>query len=168
MSTPKIFLAFENKECHIKVKGRANFECSPPLRAVSANLDNNRISGLYVDLSVCSGMDSTFMGILAMIALKVKQLGITADIINAGENNIRLLTGLGLQKLFNFSEAVPGKNFNWDEKKSENSRIETAHTVLDAHQTLIDVDKENEKRFKNVVDFVKKDIEKEEKKDGEK
>jgi len=56
--------------------------------------------GLYVDLSECSGMDSTFMESLAMIALKVKQLGITADIINAGENNIKLLTGLGLQKLF--------------------------------------------------------------------
>lgn len=168
MSTPKIFLAFDKTECHVKVKGRANFECSPPLRAMSANLENNKITGLHVDLSECSGMDSTFMGILAMIALKVKQLGITADIINAGENNIRLLTGLGLQKLFNFTEVLPGKNFNWDEKKSDSSRHETAHTVLDAHQTLIDVDKENEKRFKNVVEFVKKDIENEEKKDDEK
>lgn len=161
MSAPKIFLAFENGECHIKVKGRANFECSPPLRGMANNLENNKISAMTIDLSECSGMDSTFMGMLAMIALKVKQLGITATILNAGETNMKLLAGLGLQKLFKFENNLPQNNINWTEGTKNATRIETAQTVLDAHETLMTVDDENIKRFKNVVEFIKKDIESE-------
>ncbi len=161
MSAPKVFLAFENGQCHIKVKGRANFECSPPLRAMAGSLENNKVSGMTIDLSECSGMDSTFMGILAMIALKVKHVGFTATIINAGDINTKLLTGLGLQKLFNFENSVPEHSYKWTEGDKSSTRIETAHAVLDAHQTLMNVDEGNVKRFKNVVEFVKKDIENE-------
>ena len=35
-----------------------------------------------------------------------------------------------------------------------------AHTVLEAHQTLMDVDEGNVKKFEKVVEMVQKDIEK--------
>ncbi len=161
MSAPKVFLAFDDGACHIKVKGRANFECSPPLRGMANNLDNNKLKALSIDLSECSGMDSTFMGILAMIALKVKQIGITATIMNAGDTNTKLLSGLGLQKLFAFENKIPSQDYKWTEGAKSATRVETAHTVLDAHETLMSIDDDNVKRFKNVVEFVKKDIDSE-------
>ena len=44
-------------------------------------------------------------------------------------------------------------------------KTEKAETVLIAHETLMEVDKQNIPKFQNVVDFVKKDLHKEDKKD---
>lgn len=166
MSVPKIFFALKDKEYHIKVKGRGNFECCPSLRAIVGSLDSNNLTTVNLDLSECSGMDSCFMGILGMIAVKAKQQGFSINIINPGDNNKKLLNGLGIQKLFNYLDIKEPETDDkkWVEETRGADRLETAHTVLDAHQALMDLDENNVKRFKNVVDFVKKDIENEEKK----
>ncbi len=169
MSAPKIFLALKNKEYHIKVKGRANFECCPSLRTIVGNFETSSIISVTIDLSECSGMDSCFMGILGMIAVKARQHGFVVNILNAGENNKKLLNGLGLQKLFTYIEKKEdeAEEKQWVEKTRGADRLETAHTVLDAHKTLMELDEDNVKRFKNVVEFVKKDIENEEKKQSD-
>ena len=165
MNNTKILLAFQNGEYLVKVKGRANFETSPPIRTMTKNLETNKPLGITFDLSECTGMDSTFMGILAMVALKAKNLGLTMKISGADENCRKLLNGLGLNKIFAYVDEASKDNVAWsDSGASASSRLETAKTVLEAHETLMNVDEENVKRFKNVVDFVKKDIESEEKK----
>jgi len=100
MKQAKVLIARDNGAYHIKVEGRATFECSPPLRNLANSLDAHDYQSIFIDLSSCVGMDSTFMGILAMIGLKAKKLGSSVRIVNANDSNKNLLNGLGLQKIF--------------------------------------------------------------------
>ena len=61
MKQAKVLIARSNAEYHIKVEGRANFECSPPLRNFAHSLDCQDCKAIFIDLSECAGMDSTFI-----------------------------------------------------------------------------------------------------------
>ena len=158
----KVLISRDNGEYHIKVEGRANFECSPPLRNFAHSLEDCK--GIFIDLSECAGMDSTFMGILAMLGLKAKKCGYTVSIVNADGNMKNLLNGLGIQKIFNYVEISEIESTQkWEDTGKSTDKTEKAETVLEAHETLMKVDKENIPKFKTVVDFVRKDLGKEDK-----
>lgn len=164
MKQAKVLIARKNGQYHIKVEGRATFECSPPLRNFANSLDEHDCKGIFIDLSGCVSMDSTFMGILAMVGMKAKKIASSVSIVNASENNKNLLNGLGLQKIFTYTTSSEIESQQrWMEAGSSSDKMEKAETVLEAHETLMEVDKKNIPKFQNVVDFVKKDIGKEEK-----
>ncbi|MFA6567609.1 MAG: STAS domain-containing protein [Victivallales bacterium] len=164
MKQVKVLIARDNGKYRIKVEGRANFECSPPLRNFAHSLECQDCREIFIDLSECVGMDSTFMGILAMMGLKAKKCGYTVNIVNADVNIKNLLNGLGLQKIFNYVEISEIElTQKWEDTGQSADKTEKAETVLEAHETLMKVDKENIPKFKNVVDFVKKDLGKEDK-----
>ncbi|MDD5596413.1 MAG: STAS domain-containing protein [Victivallaceae bacterium] len=144
----------------IIVEGRANFDYGLPLRNFAKNLDNN-FTRITIDLGACLGMDSTFMGIMAMIGLKAKKNNVTVEVLNADKNNRYLLEGLGLDKLFKFSNSdtcgVCREKIAPDAKSC--SMLNRAETVVEAHQTLMAVDKNNIQKFEKVVEFAKKDAE---------
>ena len=144
----------------VKVSGRATFECAGPMRSLAGELDQTSFQRVDIDLGECQGMDSTFMGILAMIALRAKKISAGITIYNANDLNKNLLFGLGLKKMFQFADGEVAVGA--DAKAADNtvSKIENATTVLEAHKTLMDVDQENVKKFENVVAFVQKDLDK--------
>ena len=145
----------------VKASGRATFECAGPLRELAKKLGEEQFTVLDVDLAECQGMDSTFMGILAMLGLRARKIGASMNIVNANELNRSLLYGLGLKKLFNYTQgAVAASSASAVASSGENSKMESAQTVLDAHKTLMEVDDENKKKFGAVVQMVQQDIDK--------
>ncbi|MBR2363593.1 MAG: STAS domain-containing protein [Lentisphaeria bacterium] len=161
MQNAVLSIAGENGIYVIKASGRATFECAGPLRDLAKKLETEDFSKVDVDLSECQGMDSTFMGILAMLGLRSRKLGAEMNIVNANELNKSLLYGLGLKKLFNYTqgEVLMPENGNASASASSGKLdLESAKTVLDAHKTLMDVDDSNKKKFEAVVDMVQKDI----------
>ena len=143
----------------IQVTGRATFECVAPLRSLAKELETAEFKKIHADLSQCTGMDSTFMGILAMLGLRAKKLGAEMVIAKAGELNKSLLFGLGLKKLFLYNEEeMPVLEGCVGTSCESESRLDSAKTVLAAHKTLMDVDDENKKKFEKVVDLVQQDI----------
>ncbi|MBP5182497.1 MAG: STAS domain-containing protein [Lentisphaeria bacterium] len=145
----------------VKASGRATFECAGPLRELAKKLGAEEFTVLDVDLAECQGMDSTFMGILAMLGLRARKIGAAMNIVNANELNRSLLYGLGLKKLFNYTQGpVAASSASAVAAPAENSRMESAQTVLDAHKTLMEVDDENKKKFGAVVQMVQQDIDK--------
>lgn len=142
-------LLIGNKEgvYRITVSGRATFECAPPLRNLAKKLESEEFRKIYIDLTGCSWMDSTFMGILAMLGLRAKRLDVPAYVCNASEQNVSLLCGLGLRKFFQF---ITDEEQNRDDSDgdvwqdaAEKTTDANARTVLEAHQTLMDVDEQN-------------------------
>ncbi|MBP3394718.1 MAG: STAS domain-containing protein [Lentisphaeria bacterium] len=160
MKNAEVLIASNDGVYSIKVNGRATFECAPPLRSLAKDLENVMFKRVDVDLSACTGMDSTFMGILAMLGLRSKKIDAVMTIFNAGELNKSLLFGLGLKKLFNFSEGEVSFGAQTGAADGAADKIVNAQTVLDAHKTLMDVDEENVKKFEKVVDYVQKDLDK--------
>jgi len=150
---------------YIRVSGRATFECAADFRSFANELTNLSFSSVKIDFSSCTWMDSTCMGVLAIIALCAKKKGVNLFAINISEQNRGLLCGLGLKKFFTFcDEPFPGdlERFDFAAKNDDggNSVKQNAHTILDAHKTLMDVDEANVKKFGKVVDLVQRDLDK--------
>lgn len=160
MKRADLLIAHNKGVYNIKVEGRANFEYGLPLRNFAKNLEG-KFEKVCIDLTSCTGMDSTFMGVLAMIGLKARKVGGIVEIINADANNRHLLIGLGLEKLFVFIERQAGpENADWQQSESDKDRLTTAETVVEAHQTLMDVDQNNIPKFEKVVEFAQDDLDK--------
>ena len=116
METGEIFISNKDGVHHIRVKGNASFVCAPPLRELAKKLPAEPFNGIKIDLEECTWMDSTFMGMLAMLGLSARKKSVPAEIFNASEQNEKLLCGLGLNKVFEFKlgefEAAAG--CGWD------------------------------------------------------
>ena len=160
METGEVFLSEKDGVQHIRVKGNASFVCAPPLRELAKKLAAEPFSGLKIDLEECTWMDSTFMGMLAMLGLNAKKKGVPAEIVNASEQNEKLLCGLGLKKVFEFKVGPSSAADDVPASSNDTSAEGRARNVLDAHQTLMDIDISNVPKFERVVEFVKKDIDK--------
>lgn len=156
----EVLISSQDGEHLVKVTGRATFDCAPALRNLAKELENDTFSLIRVDLSRCEWMDSTFMGVLAMLGLRARTAKAVMEICGAGAQNTELLMGLGLGKLFLFRESGIEENGEWKDG-ADGSPVqmrEGAETVLEAHKTLMGVDEQNVARFGKVVDLVQKDI----------
>lgn len=167
----EILTSYNNGDFHIRVIGRATFDCSSALLDMIKSLDPAVLLSAVIDLSECTGMDSTFMGIISKLALIVRKVGKVAVIQNASTFNQELLSGLGIKKLFDFREkqnrtdTVPVPKLMVDLAGAKIDDVTNAETVLDAHETLISVDESNVNKFSAVVSMVRDDLEKMKKKD---
>ena len=155
-----ITITNKGTDYYVTVNGRATFEHAPQLRSLAKTLENASYSSINVDLGQCTGMDSTFMGILSMLGLNARKAGVVMTVYNAGTANKDLLFGLGLKKLFQYKDEAMGTGETGWESGENVSKGMDAHTVLEAHQTLMDVDEGNVKKFEKVVEMVQKDIDK--------
>ncbi|MCP3967144.1 MAG: hypothetical protein GY750_01290 [Lentisphaerae bacterium] len=159
MKKADLLIAHNRGVYNIKVEGRANFEYGLPLRNFAKNLEGN-FQRITINLKSCTGMDSTFMGILAMIGLKAKKINAVVEIINADSNNRHLLKGLGLEKLFNFVEKKikPAENADVPKQEIPKDQLAAAETVSEAHKTLVDIDQANAPKFEKVIEFADEDV----------
>lgn len=160
MEKGEVFISEKEAVTFIRVKGNASFVCAPPLRELAKKLAAEPFGGLKIDLEECTWMDSTFMGMLAMLGLNAKKKNVPAEIWNASEQNEKLLLGLGLKKVFAFQSGEFGDSADTAAASNATTAESNARNVLDAHQTLMDIDEGNVQKFEKVVEFVKKDIDK--------
>ncbi|MBK1883705.1 hypothetical protein JIN85_14905 [Luteolibacter pohnpeiensis] len=134
-------------------------------------------SCLVVDLSDCTGMDSTFMGTLAGMAARLSVVdGGTLQIAEPGERNRRSLEDLGLDFLLEIDppkaawrgqiEAVRSSLVPPELKKEEKQREVAARHVLEAHKNLSQANEKNAKKFSQVVGLLEAEVDKESKKNG--
>src|SRR5678816_3391072 len=93
------------------------------------------------DLEECVMMDSTFMGTMAGMALRLKELGEGClHVIHCGERSRELLSGLGLDQIFDIQA---------DGAKAPQ---------LEAHEALCQAAPKNLTRFKDVLEYLKQDL----------
>ena len=165
MSGDNILVATDKKYAQVRVIGRGSFSCSQSLRDFCTRVIDTSIKKLIIDLSECVSMDSTFMGVLAMVGRRCREKPCPVEIVNVDKAKRKLLKGLGLEKLFIFSYTNTHQ-VNWEtlcnttDDSQNGSRLEKAKTMLEAHEALIKVDKNNKPKFKNVIEFLKEDIKK--------
>ncbi len=160
MSSAEIrFDRTENGTTRIVISGRANFETAVPIRDFVKKLPPS-FRQVAIDLGACTGMDSTFMGVLSMLGLQARKCQARVLLENADGGNRALLSGLGVAKLFTFVETASAENGSGEPAgQPASTPLETAETVLEAHRTLMEADAENVKRFQTVVELAGKDVE---------
>ena len=119
------------------------------------------------DLEKCAMMDSTFMGTMAGMALRLKELGQgRLHVIHCGQRSRDLLSGLGLDQIFDIQakgESAPDDETLTNTKGETPSgapptKREQASTMLEAHEALCEARPENLTRFKDVLEDLKQDL----------
>ena len=108
-------------------------------------------------------MDSTFMGTLAGVALRLRDLGQGGfGVVNANTRNTELLMGLGLDQVLALDrEAVRVPCATTADPmaphQASDKRVVT-QTMLGAHEALCESDTNNRARLKYVLEYLKDDL----------
>lgn len=164
--TSQILVGVEGDRVWVRVEGRGSFQNSPGLRDFARQMMARGRRTFAIDLSGCPVMDSTFMGTLAGIALRLRESGGgTLEVVRANERNYELLRNLGLDQLFTIRAAAgnggaqaPAAPSLAEAPQDTGDRQAAARTMLEAHEALVEAAPENITKFKDVLDYLKQDL----------
>ena len=155
---PSIFADTETgREVRIRVEGKGSFQCSPALKEFSRKMIQEGRREFIIDLKDCPSMDSTFMGTLAAIAMRIRDAG-GGDlwVVNRNERNRDLLAGLGLDAMFSDKPLPADLNGGKAEAISYSAdKAATREAMHEAHAICIAVNPENAEKFKDVLEHLK-------------
>jgi anti-sigma B factor antagonist len=145
----------------VKVEGKGSFLNSGSLKEFAQEMVNRGYREFIIDLENCAMMDSTFMGTMAGVALRLKELGHGhLHIVHCGARSQELLSGLGLDQIFSIHSdgaASPECSFV-DAAAAAEKKKEQTRTMLEAHEALCQAVPANIFRFKDVLDYLKQDL----------
>jgi anti-sigma B factor antagonist len=158
---PSILVGTANRTVWVRVEGKGSFLNSTGLKEFAKEMVNRGFREFAIDLKNCTVMDSTFMGTLAGIALRLRELGQgTLRVTNLNERNSDLLSNLGLDQLF----VIEARNSNAAEAAqtplagAAPDKTAQAQTMLEAHEACVEANEANAAKFKDVLEYLKQDL----------
>ena len=161
MSIAKVKIALSKNTAWIKVVGRGTFQNSHPIKKWLLQKIEEGFNYIFIDLSECISMDSTFMGVIAGMAIILKDNhNTTLTLINVNSHNLNLLSTLGIDKFLNIisrKEIKPESLESIGDKRVSKKKL--AKNMLSAHETLMSISEENKIKFQDVYEFLQKEIE---------
>ncbi len=143
----------------VRVEGKGTFLNSGNLKQFAREMVERGYREFVVDLHDCAMMDSTFMGTMAGLALRLKELGEgNLQVVHCGQRSRELLAGLGLDQLFEITSNGASAPQCQALEKSAVGKQEQAKQMLAAHEALCEAAPENVPRFKDVLEYLKQDL----------
>jgi anti-sigma B factor antagonist len=82
---------------YVRAVGQANMRTAPLLDVFLQETLSQPVQLVCIDLSVCTGMDSTFMGLLVGTSQSLGQRRARLVIVNPSAHNLRVLQMLGVE-----------------------------------------------------------------------
>lgn len=160
---PSILVGTANRTVWVRVEGKGSFLNSTGLKEFAKEMINRGYRDFVVDLKNCPLMDSTFMGTLAGVALRLKEMGQGhLRVVNLNERNHDLLGNLGLDQLFiigiSVSEPPAAEPAQRPLATGATDKEAQARTMLEAHEAVIEANPENAAKFKDVLEYLKQDL----------
>jgi anti-sigma B factor antagonist len=152
----------------IRIIGRATFTSSVDFKTLVDGLREKGCTCFVLDLSECLLMDSTFLGLLAGLGLKLttgngEPVRHGVELVNPSPRITELLETLGVLNLFNithgtFTPATPTQPV--EAIPTTPGKAEVTRTCIEAHETLMALSPENAARFKDVTQFLAEGLKK--------
>jgi anti-anti-sigma regulatory factor len=149
----------------IQIRCKGSVDSSRDLRQFIELMVAKGQQKIVIDLDHCPGMDSTFMGTLAGISLRLRQVqGGCLDVVNPGERNLQSLRELGLDHILNvdcsgslwirerqmleeqLQQPLPPMPADEDVRRA---------IMTEAHETLCQVNCDNIPRFRDVLELLR-------------
>lgn len=155
----------------VKLPGRANFTWSMEFKTLVSELRLQRVNHFVLDLGECVTMDSTFLGVLAGLALRNsdgKEIAadgekLRLDLLNPNPRIEDLLDNLGVVHLFNVLHQENPCTAIFEPVNNEGpapTKEELSQNCLWAHEVLMRVNPDNIPKFKEVTQFLAEDLRK--------
>lgn len=164
-------VAILGKTAFIKIPGRANFSSSIEFKTVISELRGQGFDRFILDLGECVTMDSTFLGVLAGLALRNADgkertpdcSALNLELLNPNERIADLLENLGVIHLFSVTHQTTPCTVLFEPVKSDKpvpSKEEMSRNCLEAHNLLMEINPDNIPKFKEVARFLAEDLQK--------
>jgi len=156
----------------VRVIGRGSFENSFSLKKIPEVVDaqfgtKGKPRRIVIDLEQCRTIDSTFFGVMASLGLTQirAQLG-KMVLVNVNKHVHNIISVLGLTHVLEIHEAAPPDTVpqsvpdapavtSGEFKSVSENPLDKLHRIvvmLEAHQQLVDLNGDNQVRFRNVID----------------
>ncbi|MEM0967447.1 MAG: STAS domain-containing protein [Verrucomicrobiota bacterium] len=143
----------------LKINGRASYLTSGPVGSLFSLLIKEGKRHFIVDFGGCSGMDSTFLGLLAGAALRLqrKTSDGTMELWRLNARNRELVNDLGLDRLLTIrTEPDPQHGVEGDFETLKSANVGT-DSMLEAHQDLVKADESNAEKFEDVIQYLERE-----------
>lgn len=151
----------------LKINGKASFTNATPVKELFDRLSEQGRDHFVIDFQHCSGMDSTFLGILAGLGIKLMKKEPKGSVVlcRLGARNRELIQNLGLHRILTVDDGeeaakmeASGDGMEEVKKGEKQSEVENARLVLQAHENLLEVDDSNKTKFQDVIAFLKNQV----------
>lgn len=146
---------------------------SPALKAIADKYLEKSTGDIIIDLEICPGVDSTFMGTLAGLARKVMANGSNLQIASPTQRTRAAMESLGLDMIIDLDPADAPWQAKIEEIRatvaqanepctestvSDLTELERTRHVLEAHNTLRAMNKKNDETFGYVCETLEEDL----------
>ena len=160
VSKPTFLVDAQSDPAVIRIDGRASFQNSACLHDFFTELIRQKTFRFVMDFQQCTSMDSTFLGVLAGVALELRKRIPMGSLVlcRVGPRNLELLRNLGLHRLLTIDtdETAPTLNAGTPLLSiPDQGELENARLVLAAHANLVVADEANRAKFQDVLAFLK-------------
>ena len=155
----------------IRCTSRGSFVNSPALKTVSEKYMARGGRNVVVDMEICPGVDSTFMGTLAGLARKAMANNGAIQIATPTPRTRAAMESLGLDMLLDIDPSTAPWQEDIAERRAQlaqgNAReaasgqmdeLERTRHVLDAHNTLRAMNHKNNETFGYVCETLEEDL----------
>lgn len=158
---PTFLVCPQDDHVAVRILGKANYlNCGNFRDFIDGMLQQGHRRFVF-DLEACCGMDSTFLGILAGLAIELrdKEPNGTLLLCNLSSNISELLNNLGLHTLLSIDrDLCRNREGETEFTQLNNQEIADARKVLEAHENLVAANQENEAQFEDVISFLRNQI----------
>lgn len=158
---PTFLVCPQAEHVAVRILGKANYlNCGNFRDFIDRMLEQGHLRFVF-DLEDCRGMDSTFLGILAGLAIELreKQPNGTLLLCNLSSNISELLNNLGLDTLLSIdSDLCRDCHAETEFTQLNNREIADARKVLEAHENLVAANQENAAQFEDVISFLRNQV----------
>ena len=147
----------ESDPVAIRIEGKATFQNCGSMKHFLAKMLEKGKRRFVMDFEACTGMDSTFLGVMAGTALQLRKSDPRGSLVisHLNERNSELVNNLGLNRLLTIDDgrSVSRDDTAFLEQTAVSDEIAAARQVLNAHRNLVEVDGDNAARFKDVMEL---------------
>jgi anti-anti-sigma factor len=143
-----VFVNAEGESIYVRARGHVTAAVCPGLKTrIFARLEAEPpVEGLYLDLSECEYMDSTFLGLIVGCHKRLSaRTGMKVVLLGVNEACLGLLRTIGVLGLVALRDEGP--EFPPRMEELSNGPKATVGFILDAHEDLSALSAANEKRF---------------------
>jgi len=138
------------------------------VRVLMSSALDNYFSSLYqkpvldkmiVDMTETQGIDSTALGLIAKMAIQLRnRFNVSPTIVSTNPDITRILKSMSIDLICNIVENMDSRETQFDELNLMDETEETVRQkVIEAHQTLMALSDENKAEFQDLISVLKAD-----------
>ena len=144
--------ARSNGALYVKVRGLGSMNNAPTLEAFAEKALGDGVTKLVLDLKRCTGVDSTFMGLILGLSNRLRETGDGSGIVlvNVDEHALKQLKSVGVDAFVSVKEGktrLPPALKMTELKGVDLSERERLKLMVRAHKDLVAADARNEAKF---------------------